>query len=165
MHALLDKNTKQFWTHVRNQKKCPKKESIRIDKLTDPDKIVKLFSEKFRSIFNDSKCQSDKLHVNHKYDEVTTSKNIRYFPTNIINNAIISLNPQIDHDNLHVNHFKLGPDSLKTFLSKLYSICYRHSFLPEEILRGVLIPLVKDEFGDVESSSNYRPIISSSIFF
>ena len=29
---------------------------------------------------------------------------------------------------------------------------------------GVFLPLIKDEFGDRESSDNYRPIMSSSVF-
>jgi hypothetical protein len=78
--------------------------------------------------------------------------------------AINSLNPQIDHDNIHSNHLKHSPRSMSSFLSKFFSICYRHSYVPNELVKGVLLPLTKDIHGDRESSNNYRPIISSSVF-
>ena len=38
-----------------------------------------------------------------------------------------------------------------------------HNFIPFEMLKGEIRPIIKDRFGDKPCSSNYRPIMSSSV--
>ena len=40
-----------------------------------------------------------------------------------------------------------------------------HGFVPPELLKGVLSPLVKDKFGNLNELNNYRPVMCSSILF
>ena len=157
--SLKEKNTKEFWKLVRNNKSPDKKVVHRIDNVTDPDSIAQLFANKFQKIFDDKRCQSKNKFNNFPLP----NPSLRYFSTSLIFNAIKELNPTLDHYNIHANHLKYGPDILITFISKFFSICYRHSFLPEDMLNGVLSPLIKDNFGNHETSENYRPIISSSV--
>ena len=39
-----------------------------------------------------------------------------------------------------------------------------HNYIPSDMLRGVVIPVIKDKFGDISMIDNYRPIMSSSVF-
>ena len=45
----------------------------------------------------------------------------------------------------------------------LFSSFVIHSYIPTDLLRGVITPIVKDNFGDLSRSENYRPIMSSSV--
>ena len=158
--SLSEKNAKKFWKLVRNNKNSDNKSVSRIDNETDQNCIAQLFANKFKKVFDDKACQSSK-----KFEYIAHSeKSLRYFNTSLVSNAIKELNPTLDHYNIHANHLKFSPIELTSFLSKFFSICYRHSFLPGDMVNGVLSPLIKDRFGDHESSNNYRPIISSSIF-
>ena len=38
-----------------------------------------------------------------------------------------------------------------------------HNFIPVNMLRGILVPLIKDKFGDASDSNNYRPVMLSSV--
>jgi hypothetical protein len=160
-NALKSKDDKIFWKYVRSTNVTTKQSAIRIDKESNPVKIAEIFSNKFKKIFDDIECQS-------KYVPKITSREklceLRYFSPLQIESAINSLNPQIDHDNIHSNHLKHSPRSMSSFLSKFFSICYRHSYVPDDLVKGILLPLTKDKHGDRESSNNYRPIISSSVF-
>ena len=40
-----------------------------------------------------------------------------------------------------------------------------HGFVPPELLKGVISPLVKDKFGNLNDLNNYRPVMCSSILF
>ena len=40
----------------------------------------------------------------------------------------------------------------------------KHSFVPEEMLVGQIRPSIKDKFGKINCSSNYRPVMSSCAF-
>ena len=44
-----------------------------------------------------------------------------------------------------------------------FNMCLSHSYLPKRMTFGVIKPLIKDRYGDLSSSSNYRPIISSPV--
>lgn len=80
-----------------------------------------------------------------------------------VSSAVKNLKPSIGPDNIHANHVKYGPKDLIVFISKFFSSSYRHSYVNKDLVTGVVLPLVKDQFGNKESSNNYRPIISSSV--
>ena len=65
---------------------------------------------------------------------------------------------------MHTNHLLFSPDSFLDLLSKLFSACIIHGYLPLDMLKGTINPLVKDAHGDLSSSDNYRPVMLSSIF-
>ena len=46
----------------------------------------------------------------------------------------------------------------------LFNAMLQHSFVPSSLLRGSITPLIKDNEGNISSTSNYRPITLSSIF-
>jgi len=48
-------------------------------------------------------------------------------------------------------------------LCKLFNMCLKHSFVPDEFGRSIIIPLVKDKHGDTSSSDNYRGITISTV--
>ena len=49
-------------------------------------------------------------------------------------------------------------------LAQLFTSFVLHSFVPTEMERGIITPIIKDKFGDLSSSRNYRPVMTSSIF-
>jgi hypothetical protein len=157
--ALKDKNTKEFWKNVRQIKDNLSHKTSKIDNETDPNKIVNIFSNKFKNIFDDKNSQTLQKFKTLNYEQ----KSLRFFSDKEIKNATYKLNPQIDHFNIHSNHLKYAPAELFDFLSKFLSACYRHAYLPPKMLSGILKPLVKDNYGDKEASCNFRPIITSSM--
>ena len=53
---------------------------------------------------------------------------------------------------------------LVDLLACLFTSFVVHSFVPAVMVRGIITPIVKDKFGDLSSSSNYRPVMTSSVF-
>ena len=52
---------------------------------------------------------------------------------------------------------------LNCILTKFLNDRISHCYLPRGMMAGVIRPLTKHSFGDLTSSSNYRPIICSSV--
>ena len=84
---------------------------------------------------------------------------------NSVKRAIKEINQQSSpgHDGLTPQHLTHAHPVLYVLLSLLFNCCFSHSFLPEELLRVLIVPLVKDKNGDVGSLSNYRPISLSTV--
>lgn len=47
-------------------------------------------------------------------------------------------------------------------LSILFSSCISHGFLPEDFMKTILVPIIKDKTGDMCDINNYRPIAIST---
>ena len=165
INALQNKNTKEFWKYVRRYKNNDSSlKSKKIENENDSHKIATLFSNKFKLIFDDKKCQTESSCLTNNESNKKHKMNLRYFTTEIIIKAIKMLNPGIGPDNIHSNHLLLATNDFYSFLSNFFSMCFRHRYLPRDLLKGVILPLVKDQFGDKENIDNYRPIMASRVF-
>ena len=54
------------------------------------------------------------------------------------------LKPGLGCDNIHTNHLLCSPDSFLDLIAKLFSACIMHGYLPLDMIKGTINPLVKD---------------------
>lgn len=161
VEALNNKNTNKFWTHVRNVKNDNFTQPSLIAGNSNFNSIANIFSDMYKSIFNDSNSKSETL----KYSTNINSFDIHYIFNSVnISKAIRKLNPSIGPDYIHTYHLQHSPMILSKILSKYFNACFMHNYLPENITNAVISPLIKNKLGDIHDPSNYRPIFSSSIF-
>ena len=45
---------------------------------------------------------------------------------------------------------------------RVINSCYSHCYIPSELLKGDITPIIKDVKGNTADSSNYRPVMVSS---
>ena len=160
--ALKDKSC--FWKDVKKLK--PKSDSTfhNVDNKNDPKEIAELFSEKYKIIFYDNNCQIKDTDypqkINLLNNKLSTSKYVIHNFS--VLQSIKSINHCIDIEGLHSNHFKMASKVLSRFLAKLFSSFVHHGYIPNEMLRGVIKPIVKNNLGNLNDSNNYRPITISS---
>ncbi|CAK1594970.1 unnamed protein product [Parnassius mnemosyne] len=62
------------------------------------------------------------------------------------------------YDGLSIEHFRYAGVHLPRVLSLFYSLCLGHSYLPEPLMRTIVVPIVKNKTGDTSDMGNYRPI-------
>ena len=65
---------------------------------------------------------------------------------------------------IHSNHLKFCSNLYVDALTKLLSSFVIHGYIPGDMLQGTITPTVKDRFGSLGDSGNYRPVMSSSVF-
>ena len=66
---------------------------------------------------------------------------------------------------IHSNHLKYCPASYIELISEIFSGFSRHNHVPVNLIKGTISPTVKDQYGDLSTSDNYRPVMSSSVFY
>ena len=165
LRNLNSKNFSEFWRETNKLTKNKNQQLNVIDNLTDTESAVKLFSDKFRKIFDKhdnhkSDAELFNINVNNNYPEVTQF----LFSGKEVQSAIKCLKPSIGYDNIHTNHLKLTSVVLEKCIANLFSSFVLHGYMSCDILKGIINPTVKDRYGDMNSSDNYRPVISSSVF-
>ncbi|KAJ8704314.1 hypothetical protein PYW08_013038 [Mythimna loreyi] len=67
------------------------------------------------------------------------------------------------HDGFSIEHLKFAGVHLPRVLTTFFTLCVSHSYLLSEMLRTVVVPIVKNKTGDISDQANYRPISLASV--
>jgi hypothetical protein len=66
-------------------------------------------------------------------------------------------------DGLRAEAFKHACKSIIVYLCILFNAVTCHGFIPQELMDTIIVPIVKDKKGDLESKDNYRPIALTTV--
>ena len=151
---------------MRNTKNGRAAQQRSIDNETNPKIISQIFSMQYKKILDrkqkgipDAKFRH--LNINYRkysYESIRIS-------SKILLKAVASLKCSIGFDGIHSNHInKLCTNLYLLIVAMLFTCFLSHEYSPSELLRGIISPTIKDKFGNLNSSSNYRPVMTSSVF-
>ena len=163
LNNIKNKNYKEFWSDVQNTYKHNDPQVTEIDGICTSDDISNLFSNKYRSIFNRNSNQDHCMRQINISDKKKVMI-LLMFSKKDIKNCIKLLRDTLGFDKIHSRHLKFNSELLHDFLAKLFSSFIIHNYLPSEMIKGVITPVVKNKLGNLCSSDNYRPIMNSSVF-
>ena len=82
-----------------------------------------------------------------------------------IKKSVDSLKTGLGFYGIHSNHFKYLSDFSLTKLRSFLKSCFIHRFIPSDILKTVVRPVIKKKLGSRTDSTNYREIMISSNFY
>ena len=66
-------------------------------------------------------------------------------------------------DDLNGEGLKYADLLLCLLLSICYTCMFKHSYMPQSMIYSIIVPLVKNQCGNLTDKNNYRPIALSSI--
>ncbi len=66
-------------------------------------------------------------------------------------------------DGIYSEHLKYSSIGYRSLLAKCMTSFLVHGYLPESLMSVVLVPIIKDKSGKINSKDNYRPIAIASI--
>lgn len=58
------------------------------------------------------------------------------------------------HDGLSIEHLKYAGVHLPRVLSMFFSLCLSHSYLPVDLMRTVVAPIIKNKTCDISDNNN-----------
>ncbi|KAL0841056.1 hypothetical protein ABMA28_014821 [Loxostege sticticalis] len=67
------------------------------------------------------------------------------------------------HDGLSIEHLRHAGVHLPRVLALLFNMCLVHSYLPAELMKTIVVPIIKNKTGDISDRSNYRPISLATV--
>ncbi|CAH2093831.1 unnamed protein product [Euphydryas editha] len=150
-------NFKGFWKHTNRMNSVPSL-PVSVSGVCETDKIANLFRDHFvvkspkgpsQSVLNVG--ASRELGIQFSYEEVSCA----------IKSMTRGKSP--GHDGLSIEHLQYAGSHLVRLLAMMYNICMSHSFMPSEMLRTVVVPIVKNKTGDLSDKNNYRPISLATV--
>ena len=133
-----------------------------VDSKQDNEGIANIFKDKFSSI--SSVCQD--AVTNWKARSVDNAFEVSRLSVEDVDKVIfqhMKHGKEAGYDNLTLEHLTFSHPSIVYHLCRLFNVCLKHSYVPDEFGQGIIIPLVKDKHGDTSSSDNYRGITISPV--
>ncbi|KAJ2941053.1 hypothetical protein O0L34_g13183 [Tuta absoluta] len=149
-----EKNFPKFWNAT---KKLQNKQSlpVSVDGLQKPREIADIFRSKFQ-------ISPKPVEKQHRREEIHSGfeQPVVRFTENDVAKAVRGMKrgKSPGHDGLSIEHVLYAGEMLWTKLCVLYNLCVKHTYLPDSLMKTIVVPIVKSKTGDLGSSSNYRPI-------
>jgi len=134
--------------------------SFNIDGKSSEKEIAGIFERKFKKLLS---CDSDRGSVEDSGKLSSSVFSKIFFDSASIDRSIDRLAAGFGFDFIHSNHLKYSGKYFRYMLGRLFSIMLDHSYLPMNMLRGHIRPVIKDKKICKSISANYRPVMNSCI--
>ncbi|XP_063389871.1 uncharacterized protein LOC134675536 [Cydia fagiglandana] len=133
--------------------------SVSIENETNPVKIANLFMNYF-SVKSPLSAEPRREVVGSAGSVCTTK-----ITANQVNKAIKNMKrgKSPGHDGLSIEHLQHAGPHLPRVLAMFFSLCISHAYLPPDMIRTVVVPIVKNKTGDIAKLANYRPISLATV--
>ena len=158
--AMCDDSEGNFWKEIKKVSTSDIPLPVSIDNATGKKEVIELWQNHFEQLLN---CVNGKSLNNLGYDSKFDPKMI--ISPGEIEDAINNLaaGKSCGLDGIYSEHLKYACVTYKTLLAKCMTSFLIHGSLPESLMSVVLVPIIKDKSGKINSKDNYRPIAIASI--
>ena len=140
-----------------------------MDNTSGTENISALFTNKFKDLYNSvgfniNELASLQSSINNEIAKNSTNYNrksdYKYsISVKDVRNAIAKLKSNKKEENgLNINHFKIDSARLNILLSLLFNSMLIHGVSPDELMVGIMSPLIKDSRKSQQISDNYRSL-------
>jgi hypothetical protein len=131
-----------------------------------PKDIANKFADHFKGISQINPVGTNTISATAVLDSIA-SYNVKEFLLNRgdIIQAVNKLKPgkAPGADNISCEHIKFANVTLMDHLCSLFNMILVHGYVPRSFGSGVMVPIIKDKYGDSGKLDNYRAITLSSI--
>ena len=128
--------------------------------------IADMWHDHFKNLLNSSQCISNKPYVLDAINSINNNNYLnRITPGEMLDafhNLKLGKSPGLD--GLYAEHFIFASDKLSVLLSILINAMLIHGHLPSKFMETVILPITKNNRGDITNKDNCRPIAITNVF-
>jgi len=157
--SLVNKDTVSFWKSVKrmNNKTVPQANSV--NGVVGSTNICDMWKEHYGVVLNSVTNTNNRDSVLATLNTISQTDRHVVTPSDIAA-AIADLKrgKAIGHDLLAAEHYIYAHPILTILLALLFTAFIVHGYLPDGIMKTIIVPLVKHKTGNMQDKNNYRPI-------
>ena len=158
--AMCEDGEGKFWKEIRKLSPNNVPLPTSIDGATGKKEVTDLWKDHFEKLLNCIRGESSsKLDVEIKFDPSLVIQ------TGEVEDAINKLiaGKSCGLDGIYAEHLKHCNIKYRSLLAQCMTSFLVHGFLPDSLMSVILVPIIKDKSGKINSKDNYRPIAIASI--
>ena len=159
---LAEKSSNDFWKETRKIKCAKTPLPTSIEGASGNEDILRLWKKHYTELFN---CIKETSRTNKYCNMKLDNSDDMLVTSDEISQAINRLddNKSCGLDGIYAEHLKNSSLRVSSLLAICFSACFTHGFLPEGLMSVILVPVIKDKAGKINSKDNYRPVALASI--
>ena len=162
---LSSKDYNNFWKEVNKRNRSDIGIATTVNSVTGGNNIVAMWKDHFSTLLNSSVDVSDKQFVYDSITDVNSSIDMNVNISEVARSfSKIKNNKAPGHDGLTAEHFKYASGRLVLLMSLCITAMFTHCFLPDNCIKSIIVPLVKNRAGDITDKHNYRPVALNTVF-
>ena len=161
---LLNGDTNNFWKEIRKINDKNKSASLpeSIDDHVGAAEITKLWKNHFKNLLNAAPTRDQADQDNTGFQDEMIMDLIT--PEEVVCGIkALKCGKSPGHDKINSEHYKNANDKISVLLAMIFNAICVHGHIPDNLMKTVIIPLIKDKKGNLASKDNYRPIAIASI--
>ena len=161
---LANGNSYEFWKNLKGLSPAANTLPLRVDNAVGEEQIASVWKQHYSDILN---CVVDDDSKNNLLGDLQNiewedTRSVTYVEMKDILKSL-SNSEALGVDGLPSEAYKYAPPALIAWLSIFVNACLSHQFIPTQVLKVVIVPLLKSKLKDPSVSSNYRPIAIATI--
>ncbi len=158
--SMQTKDVKGFWKSVSKSYNRTVPLTTCVNGANNPTEISDMWKNHFEKLLNCVTDESNKQRVETTLNDITSEHEHLSVTPDMVETAINKLKSgkSCGNDGLAGEHFKHADSRIYVLLSLFYTCMLTHGYIPDNFMKTVIIPLVKNKSGDMCNVNNYRPI-------
>jgi len=159
-NQFLSKSSKSFWNEIKKVNGKASSLSTTIDSVSGEQSIADLWGLHYKNLLNLPGMKTESDHVN-----AVTCNDTVHLSVSEIYDGITNLKKgkSAGCDGISAEHFLYAHCNIACVVTLLFNACISHHYLPGDLMKTVIVPIVKNNKGDVTSRDNYRPIAITTV--
>ena len=164
-NKMKDKDYLAFWKDVKSQQKCTMPLPSSVDGVQGTDEILTMWLSHYKNIFCKMKyAKNDLESINKAMLNVRNEHIIPVSPCDISNFVSnLSSGKASGDDGISGEHLKYAGDCLYDLLSVLFNAIFVHGYIPKDMIKSVIVPIIKSKTKSSNNKSNYRPVTIATV--
>ena len=155
-----DNNFYEFWKNVKSTKQTSSPTTTVIENANGDNQICDMWKTHYENIF----ASSSKVEHVCKNKHCETSENWKVSPEEIVECLKQLKNGKAAGiDGLTAESYKFASRNVCSVIANIFNSCIAHSYLPSEIMKFILCPILKKPSLDPTITKNYRPIALATV--
>ena len=164
-----DPSKKRFWDKLKSYNaKGRSMLPTTVGGASGGQQTADMWREHYAHLLNSCKGDSNvKLFVESKINQVCNFTDMKDFYCDV---AMLRpllhklpLRSATGIDNISAEHLSFADPCIVVYLSLYFNMCLMHGFIPSNCLETVINPILKNRNGNVQDTSNYRPIALATV--
>ena len=158
-NAMCDDGECNFWKEIKKLTPNNVPLPTSIDNATGNKEVTELWKTHFEQLLN---CVTGR-DLNDLNFDCKFNSDLLVKPGEI-EDAINSLSEgkSCGLDGIYAEHLKYSSQNYRLLLARCMTSLLVHGILPDKLMSVVLVPIIKDKSGMINSKDNYRPIAIAS---
>jgi hypothetical protein len=159
---MLNNSQVEFWKEIKIMNNCQTPLPAHVDGVTGEKHIAKMWRAHFQGLFNCVDASrpsiSDDFYCSDSNEDV-------YVSPLEVERAVMDLptRKSCGMDGLTSEHIQYSSKLVLKLLCQCFTSLFIHGFLPDSLMKVVLVPVIKDKAKGISCKNNYRPIALASV--